>query len=315
MHLEEISSSEMRAWQRCKRQWWLRYFRYLKAPEGSWGPQNVGNMVHAALEAFYSSSLKMDPIEAINKLYEKAKEEFPEYQPKLEMDKGLAITMVLSYMQYREEELIDIDLEFHETETRHSVVLGDTGFKLTGRVDAKATRKSTGGRVPIDHKTVDSFDQIPRTAQIDNQFLTYFLIDFLEHDKTMADSLIINMLRRVNSNHPDAKPPFFGRYEVRYNLDELRNHWKHVLAICLEVDSAISRLIEGEDHQSVVPPSPNKDCAWSCSFRMICPMFDDGSNVEYFIEENYEIGKTYDHQRDPVVWQGSLPESETSGAV
>lgn len=54
------------------------------------------------------------------------------------------------------------------------------------------------------------------------------------------------------------------------------------------MDEARIRLNEGADHHKVVPPTPDKDCAWKCDFYLICPLFDDGSRVEDMIAQNYE---------------------------
>lgn len=299
--LTEISSSEMRAWQRCRRKWWLRYYRILAAPEGNNSPQNVGNMVHKALEMYYSKATQIDPLASIQEMYQKLLEDYPAYVDTLVRDQGVATMMVSSYIRWLEEEFVDVDLDFYEAESRVSVPLGDTGYTLTGRMDARARRKSTGGRITMDHKTVASLDEIQKTAQIDNQFLTYDLIDFLAHDETQGDGVLINMLRRVDSSHPNSKPPYFARYEIRYNLQELRNHWKHVLSICKEIDEAIQKLVAGGNHQTIVPPSPSKQCAWDCPYRSICPMFDDGSNVDSFIAANYTEGLSYEHQRGPTI--------------
>lgn len=269
----------------------------LKAPEGSQSPQNVGNMVHKALETYYGSAGVMTPLESIVPMYEKMLEDFPDYEAAINRDKELATIMVNAYMEYLEEELVDLDLEFLGSEDALEAPLEGTDHIITGRNDAIARRKSTGGRVTIDHKTVKSLNELQKTAQIDPQFLTYDLIDFLVHgDK--GDAIMINMLRRVNSENELSKPPYFGRFEIQHNLQELRNHWKHVVSLCDEMEKTVMALDEGEDHHKVVPPSPSKQCAWDCSYRGICGMFDDGGAVEAYLAANYEIGKTYAHQKE-----------------
>lgn len=269
----------------------------LRAPEGASTPQNVGNMVHKALETYYSTGGKVTPLESMEPLYDQMLKDFPEYEARIGMDRTLATTMINSYMVWKEEEMVDIDLDFYETETSMTVELEGTDHKLTGRADAKARRKSTGGRITMDHKTVDGLDVLQKTAQIDIQFLTYDLIDYLHHGEK-GDGVVINMLRRVNSLNVNAKPPFFGRFEIQYNLEELRNHWKHVVTLCNEMEQAMMALDEGVDHHKVVPPSPSKQCSWDCSYRAVCNMFDDGGAVEAYLKANYTEGRSYAHQPD-----------------
>lgn len=292
-----IGSSEIRSWLRCRRQWWLRYYRGYMTPEGDNRPANVGNMVHKALETYYGTATAVQPLDSLLPMYEKMLESFPNLEESLTRDRDLAVTMVTAYMDWLKDTLVDIDLDYYESESAVEAPLGDTGFILTARIDARAKRKSTGGRVSMDHKTVKSLDELVKTAQIDGQFLSYNLVDMLaSEDQSKGDGLIINMLRRVDSANPNAKPPYFSRYEVHHNLQELRSHWKHLVAICTQIEKATNQLKSGMDHQTVVPPSPSKDCSWGCNFKGVCPMFDNGSNAEGFLGAMYTKGKQYDHQ-------------------
>lgn len=102
-----------------------------------------------------------------------------------------------------------------------------------------------------------------------------------------AEGAILNMLRKVKRT-AKATPPFYLRHTVHHNVEELRNHWRHVIAIAGEIQLATSRLDAGESHQVVVPPTPERDCRYSCQFFQICGLFDDGSDVESVIEVEYE---------------------------
>lgn len=285
----ELSTSQITSYQRCKRQWWLQYYRELQYSDGGNKPVTVGLIVHKAMEHYYSpEGLGTNAIEAAEKMIEDMVEAEPVYELEIRNHGALALTMIVHYFDWVGETQADAGIEITSVESRISQPLGNTGFTLTGRPDARATR--FGLRLPIDHKTVDSFDMIPKTAQINHQFLTYALLEYLNDKETAMDAIMINMFRRVDSAHPDAKPPYFQRYEVRYNVQELRNHWHHVVAVAKEIAATRARLEAGEDHQKVVPPSPSRDCSWGCAFRFVCPMFDDGSNAEGFIKAQYGDG-------------------------
>lgn len=293
------SSSELKAWQRCKRKWWLRYYRNMSSPEGDNSPANVGNMVHKCLEEFYATGAQTPLLALLEPMYDKMLKDYPEFESKLERDRDLAVQMVTKYMEWLGETYYDNDLEFYAAEQSVTAKLGNSGHTLTGKIDARARRKSTGGKVNMDHKTVKGLDMLVKTAQIDTQFLTYNLLEYLDSkdkEEDRADGLILNMLRRVNSDNPLSKPPYFARYEVQHNQNELRSHWLHVVALCHEMEKAWEALEHGGDHHLLVPPSPDKNCAWDCNFRGVCPMFDDGSNAEGFLAMNYTVGKQYEHQ-------------------
>lgn len=282
----ELSTSQIQAFQRCKRKWWFQYSRQLQYSDAGNKPVTVGNIVHKVMEYYYRPGEKSDPIDQVDIMVKEMVELEPTYEEAITNHAMLAKTMVLNYFDWVEETNADVGIVIESVENRISVPLGDTGFTLTGRPDARATR--FGMRLPIDHKTVDSFDQIPKTAQINHQFLTYCLLEYLNDREATIDAVMINMFRRVDHNHELSKPPYFDRYEVRYNLNELRAHWYHILSVAREISQAVERLDNGENHQKVVPPTPSKNCSWDCSFRVVCPMFDDGSNAEGFLESQFD---------------------------
>lgn len=283
----ELSTSQITTFLRCKRQWWLQYFRRLNYSDGDNKPVTVGLIVHKAMEQYYSPGQERDPVDEAKELIEQMVEKEPAFEDAIRNHGALAITMIHGYYEWVKDTMADQGILIESVEERMSVPLGNTGFVLTGRPDARGTR--FGQRIAVDHKTVDDFESIPATAQINHQFLTYFLLEFLLDKEVELDAVIINMFRRVNQNNPNAKPPYFDRYEVRYNRDELRNHWYHVLETAYQIQQVVERLDNGEDHHRVVPPTPMKSCKWDCSYRMICPMFDDGSQVEQFISQQYSI--------------------------
>lgn len=283
----ELSTSQIRTYQRCLRKWWLQYYRRLQYSDGGNKPATVGQLVHKALEHLYHPDRERfgPPLEMMATLLEEMVVANPSFEAEIRSSGELATVMFNGYLTWLEDSLADQGLEIYASEAQVKAPLGETGYTLTGRLDARAMR--FGSKVVIDHKTVKALDEIPKIAQIDHQFLTYWLVEFLQDDGIPIDSVMINMFRRVDNTNQASKPPYFERYEVRYNREEIRNHWYHVVEVANQISETKRRLESGEDHQRVVPPTPMKSCAWDCSFRMICPMFDDGSDVEGFIKMQY----------------------------
>jgi hypothetical protein len=292
-----LTQSELASFLRCKRRWWLGYYRSLRKVHDTPRLPTVGTLVHAGLEAYYRGAA-VHPIDVVK---ERAVEmiteagDFPGAAETIQDAAGLAGIMLEGYLDWVQETGADVGLDVYAAEQMVEVTLSPTPYRLRGKIDARARRAFDGAQVQLEHKTVGSLTDLPKTAQSSFQFLTYDLLAYLKSledaDTTYrTDGVLLNMLKRVKRT-ARAKPPFYGREVVRHNTHELRSHWKHVVAIAREMDAVRARLEAGEDHHSVVPPTWTRDCTWSCPFYAVCPMFDDGSDAEDMLETEYE---TYD---------------------
>lgn len=293
-----LTQSELSGYLRCKRKWWLGWYRQLhrKRYDES-APLTIGSLVHHGLEAYYRTVQREHPITAIRIHAGKMLEKFPEAQKSIMECETLAEIMLEGYMEWLEAEGEDSNLDIVGAEKTVEVPM-EPPFRLRGKIDAPVVRRSDGLRLQLEHKTVGNLVDIPKTAQTNFQFLTYDLLAFLAaREESLAkegvqrtDGIIVNMLRKVKRT-ASAKPPFYGRHEVRHNKEELRNHWRHVLEIAREMERTARRLDAGEPHQTVVPPTPARDCSYSCPFAEPClsGMFDDGSDVEGFLRMAYEV--------------------------
>lgn len=116
-----------------------------------------------------------------------------------------------------------------------------------------------------------------------------------------AEFVLYNMLRKVKRT-PAAKPPFYGREEVRHNVEELRSHFKHVAQQAKEILRVRELLGAGADHHDVCYPNPTADCTWDCPFSDVClgGMMDDGSDFEAALAENFVVGDPLERYRDQV---------------
>ena len=301
--MKVITQSELKDFQRCRRRWWLAHYRRLRKLGEYRSPLVVGNVVHDGLARYYAGELE-HPLEWVKTEAERLIEELPEASDFILKDAELAGIMLDGYMEWVEETGADANLEAIEPERTLQAEL-KPGVAIRGKLDARFRLRDSGFRGFIEHKTTGSFNDLLKTAQQNPQFLHYHLLEYLEAveqgmkpDEKKTDGVILNMLRKVKRS-AQAKPPFYQREEVRHNIHELRNHWRHVVGLAGEITALEARLARGEDPQYAAPPNPTKDCSWDCAFRDVCPMFDDGSDAEGFLELMYE-------EHDPLARYGEM---------
>jgi hypothetical protein len=100
--LVAVSNSEIATWDRCPRQWYLKYYLgEVPADEPLVSSQLLGTRVHAALEGHYGYGL--DPVTVLNLLYRLLAQENPDYRTELLAERELAVTMVTGYLEWIEE--------------------------------------------------------------------------------------------------------------------------------------------------------------------------------------------------------------------
>lgn len=284
-----ISASQVSTWLVCERQWYFKWFRALIAKEGGYHPASVGAFVHKWLEFRYKPGKPVEPQTEMEKFAEHWKVDSPELEESINRALILSTTMTQKYDLWVVENRIDSDLEVLDTERKVKVKMDDeSGVELTMKLDVIGKRKSTGMPVIVDHKTVDTIGQGEGHAKLDIQFRTYDLGMFLATGEK-HDGVIINELRRVDSTAENSKPPYFNRYEVQYNMDEMRAHWTHLMISADRMRRATARLRAGEHHQKVLVPKPSMQNCRNCDFRVACVMSDDGSDAEGFVQANYKV--------------------------
>lgn len=309
--VRRFSNGQLRTFKRCKREYWLTYYRRLGlASEAMTGAAPLGTRVHRCLAVWYVPEGQPfgDPLEELQRTYA---EDIEKIDPndavaleELRQDIDLAQAMLEGYMQWLEETGADEGLTIVAPETALEVDarMPDVGVPvhLIAKLDVRAIRSFAGveTRVVVDHKTVQSFADVTKMVQFDEQMLHYHLCEFLDYlghgmspdeaNQIRTDGAIYNMLRKVKRT-ASAKPPFYDRVEIRHNLDTLRSYWLRVQGTIEEILALEAKLDAGEDHRRVAPPNPTRDCSWRCNFYAVCTMLDDGSRAEdmlaqYFVE-------------------------------
>ena len=307
-----ISNSEIATWDRCRRQWFLKYFLgETPADEPPVSNQLLGTRVHAALEGKYGYEL--DPVTVLETLYKLTIEAFPDWRTELLAERELAVTMVSGYLEWIEETGKDAGLTVVATERDIEVPFPRVpGVALKARLDQVVYSETTGLLSFLDHKTAANFDQHEMLA-LNPQFKTYSVVQRLAvaqaapahvhdgqgtvegcpgcfYDPPRVSGGMINTLRRVKRTEK-SKPPYYQRDEFRYNDEELDSAELRIEAVCQEImtarryldwaygaqGGALSTVNDVQRHD--LYPSPRgHECRWDCPFITLCPMMDDGSD-------------------------------------
>lgn len=318
-----VSNSEVQTFKRCRRKWWLKWYRNLEVKvEDPTGARALGNRVHRALKALYvpAGQTPQDPRDALEraitddwtKLTKAVAEQGWGEPPatlvdQFQKDTSLERAMVEGYVEWLAETGADRGLEVVAPETYVEVDLevpGPAGrpTKLIGKLDVRLIRESDGVRLFMDHKSVGDLTRPVKTVHIDEQMLHYHLIEWLKflqgEEEMRCDGAIYNMLRKVKRT-AKANPPFYGRVEVRHNERELTSFRTRLIGTIQQMAVVRDRLDAGEDPLLIVFPTPTSNCSWDCDFFAVCPMFDDGSRVEDALEAQYRVANPLGYYATP----------------
>lgn len=309
-----ISATKMRDWQQCRRKWWLKWYRSLDtAGSDLTDKRNTGIRIHEALAGWYvpDGQTPVDPRvtlrESLLRDWRLSVERsglstddaaYSVLREKWAKAGELEKAMVEGYMEWVTETAADQGYRIVGSEEERSVTIQDpkTGMTILvrGVLDARRERIIDGVREFIDHKTVAAFDRATKFIEMNVQMLHYHLIEWLstEEGEKRCDGAVYNMLRRVKRSGT-AKPPFYQRQAVPHSEIQLKAYKAHLVGAAREMARAEQALERGEDPMEVVFPSPSGDCDWSCDFRTVCPLFNDGSRVEDMITMAYRPGNPW----------------------
>jgi transcriptional regulator with XRE-family HTH domain len=307
-----ISNSEIQTFKRCKRKWWLAYYRELrlKQPEAT-GPRQLGTRLHLALSAYYSME-HTDPKEVLESTITYDRKIILEgtdldlattLLDDLDKEADLARAMLEGYLEWVTESGADEGLEITGNEEVVEIPLYE-GVVLVGKMDLRIRRTVDNARLFMDHKTVANLTSPVKTLHLDEQMLMYHLLEYLAYlldgvdpnAVEYTDGGLYNMIRKVKRT-VKANPPFFARVEVRHNKNELQSFYIRVITECQEIMRLRGLLEAGEDPRGVAYPTPTGNCSWDCDFIAVCPMFDDGSASEEMLASVYEPHDPHDHYK------------------
>jgi len=295
-----ISNSEIQTFKECKRKWFLQYYVGLRLKQIKvTGPLPLGTRVHNSLEAYYKEgkdavATYLELLAQDRMLFEASSEAvFPDKEAEFNDEAELGRLMIEGYIEWLEETNVDADMEVLGVEAQASFELLDGRVILQGKLDMKVRNRMDGSVSVWDHKTAQTFTTYHQTSHMSEQLMLYVLLEKL-NPETVApvDGGVYNLLKKVKRS-ARAKPPFYERITVRFNDTTLNNFWIRVNGEIRDMIRLRDELDSGADHHYVAYPSPTRDCTWKCPFYSVCTMFDDGSNIDGWLDSFTEVSNPY----------------------
>lgn len=298
-----ISNSEIQTFKDCKRKWWLTYYRGLGLKSKTLvGPLPLGTRVHRALEIYYTTG--EDIVDAYNTLFKEDADVFyasdssglEDVEKKFLSEGELGRIMVEGYVEWLNETLPDMEYEIIDLESSMSYPVLNGRVNLIGKTDIRLLDKRDDMVYIGDFKTAAQLKPYYDVSHMSEQLMLYSLLASLTGDKNVAGGVYI-ILRKVKRT-ASSKPPFYERFIIRFNDKSIESFYERVLAELSQMLDARDRLDSGESHKTVVYPSPSNDCVWKCPFFAVCPMFDDGSSAEGWLDKNTELVNPYERYNE-----------------
>ncbi len=296
----QVSNSALRTFQRCRRQWWLStYLGYDSDPatRAPVGVAQLGTTVHLALQAWYGYDL--DPVAVLHYLYDQLVAARPEAVNELEKERGYAVTMTKGYVEWAQDEGVDVDHEVLavEHELRVPLTLDDgRQLVLRGKLDQLTRRLSDGRLLVRDFKTGD-LSKVKGLVR-DQQMRFYALMLALQlkgTDQHVAGALYTTLKRSKRTTR--ATPPFYAQTHIEYNRHDLNSAYLRVFEVTREMLEVITALELGADPRALAYPNPTDYCDWGCPFVNVCHLFDDGSRALAAVEANYVKRDPWDYYK------------------
>lgn len=293
----KFSNSEIQTFKRCRRKWWLAWYRNL-APKQITpiGVMASGSRIHKALESVYAPGGPYHDraMDSLNKAIEADRDFMLTYLPddedvhkSFENSADLERIMLSGYLDWLEETGADSELEVISSEQYIEEPLERfNNTVLIGKLDVLVRRIPDDRILFMDHKTVGTL--IHPTLKLNEQLLHYMT---LLQDGMEVSGGLYNMLKRSKRTER-AKPPFYAREEVLHNQHTLDSFWYRLMGVIdeiLSVERMLDEVATDMEVKQLTYPTPSVNCHWDCPFFKICGMMDDGSRIEDAINDQYEV--------------------------
>jgi hypothetical protein len=298
-----ISNSEIQSFLRCRRRWYLQYYErwHTREPVVT-GALALGSRVHAALEVYYKGTGPL--LEQYDLLMTEDKmlaASIGQDLTTLEQEGELGRLMLEGYQDWVAEEGIDSIYKIIGVEEVLATPMLGGRVELIGKIDLRVQDLRDGANLVLDHKTTASLEDFPKWGHMNPQLMTYQTLDFVnrtgpDEDQRLAGG-VFRLIKKVKRGLR-AKPPFYRQHEIRHNVFTLRSFWTRTQGILTDLMWVRDNLDAGEDHRKVAYPTPTRDCSWYCPFFQVCPLMDDGSDVDSMLNDLYVRADPYAYYRD-----------------
>lgn len=296
----QVSHSEMQTYKECKRRWYLQYFLGLhKKYQAPRVAADTGIAVHEALHRYYTLGGRHNhdmgfaaAMESIEKAKESAlaRDLAPPEQDAIREIFDTAEIVTKGYFDWVEKTGADNNWKVIGSEQRVVIPGPVEGTEIKGFLDLWGEHEPSGDLLVVDTKVVASFSDTLKTLHINEQGPLYaMLMKITNPDREHKGFRVVwNMIKR-NKQTSRAKPPFYERYELAINEDQLVQFYAQLHGQLSDMLETESRLSAGEHHYMVAYPTPTRDCSWKCPYLAVCgAMNDPRMDAEWLIQNNYE---------------------------
>lgn len=294
----QVSHSEMATYKECKRRWFLQYYMRIKKKYQS--PRiaaDTGLAVHAALHQYYviggkanhevgyeaamthlederasmlARQLTPDEIKVINEIYD------------------VADIVTEGYFEWVAETGADDHWTVKGSEERLVIDGPVPDTEVKGYIDLWGQHDVSGDLVVMDTKVVASIGDALKTLHLNEQGPLYGVLMSVNNPESRGLRVVWNMLKR-NKRTARAKPPFYQRYELAINPDQLVQFYAQLQGQLLDMLETERRLNNGEHHVMVAYPNPTRDCSWKCPYLAVCgAMTDARTDYQWILDNTYE---------------------------
>jgi hypothetical protein len=292
-----VSHSEMDTYKTCRRRWYLQYYRKLRRRrEPRAKARDTGILVHAALYTFYiAGGLNGEKSEELMYQYlDNARDEDmlkcdeTERKDVLDVHKTSRI-LCEGYIEWLHETGADVGFTFDHSEVTLRAPGPVPNTEIMGIIDLGGTEERSGDLFVMDTKVTDSIDTMLKTLHLMEQGPMYAVLAKInDPNPNRGFRVIWNMVKRSKQT-ARAKPPFYQRYELAINADQLRQFYLQLQGQIEDILRTEEMLNKGESHIKVAYPTPTRDCSWKCPYFSICGAMNDvtRNDIDYLIQAYY----------------------------
>jgi uncharacterized protein YjgD (DUF1641 family) len=179
------------------------------------------------------------------------------------------------YIEWLKETGADVGLVLDKSEVELRAPGPVEGTEIMGIIDLGGTDEQSGDLVVMDTKVTASIDEMLKTLHIQEQGPMYAVLAKInDPDTSRGFRVIWNMIKR-NKQTARAKPPFYQRYELAINKDQLQQFYAQLQGQIEEILRTEERLNNGESHIVAAYPTPTGDCSWKCQYFTVCGAMND----------------------------------------